>query len=40
MEVKLSFSEEEIAYYGKRTLYETYSELTDRMIKYSNNATF
>lgn len=36
----VSFSEEEINFYGKRTLHETYNELTDRMIKYINNATF
>ncbi len=36
----LGFSEEEISYYGQRSVYEVYTELNGRMIKYLNNATF
>lgn len=36
----LGFSEEEITFYSQRSISEVYSELTDRMIKYINNATF
>ena len=36
----LGFSEEEIKYYKQRSISEVYTELTGRMIKHINNATF